>query len=86
MRGLKQQVSEDIAPMLVVTRKTDNRGIIITTASGEKIRLIVSDIRGNIVSLGFEADESIEILREELINRGGKVRTPGTRRRIGRTA
>ena len=51
--------------MLVLTRK-DSESVIITTASGEQIVATVVDIRGDKVRLGFAADKSIEVHRQEV--------------------
>lgn len=47
--------------MLVLSRLV-NESIMI----GDTIRLVVIDIRGNKVKLGFEADKGIQIHRQEL--------------------
>ncbi len=51
--------------MLVLSRKP-TESILITTPSGDVIRVLVDSIRGNRVSIGFEADRKIVIKRAEL--------------------
>ena len=51
--------------MLVLSRKRDE-SVIITTKSGEQIVATVVEIRGDKVRLGFSADESIEVHRQEV--------------------
>lgn len=49
--------------MLILNRKVD-QGIVI----GEDIRIVVVDVRGGLVKLGIEADKSVRVLREELLD------------------
>lgn len=55
--------------MLVLTRK-ESEAIVI----GDNIKITVCSIRGDKVRIGIEADKSVNIVREELINKG-KVET-----------
>lgn len=50
--------------MLVLTRLEDER-VIITTAHGERIEVLVVK-SGGPIKLGFEADKSVAIHREEI--------------------
>jgi len=50
--------------MLVLKRKL-NEAILITTQSGEKIEIKVSDISEGRVKLGIDAAKSISVLRKE---------------------
>jgi carbon storage regulator CsrA len=52
--------------MLVLTRKPDE-SVVITTGSGEEIVVSVLGVVGQQVRLGFDADESIDIVRAELL-------------------
>ncbi len=47
--------------MLLITRKPGQRVIV-----GGVVRVVLVEIKGNRVKLGFEAPERISILREEL--------------------
>lgn len=53
--------------MLILTRKT-NEAIILTTDDGQEVRLVVLAIKGQQVKIGFEADQSVEIVRAELLS------------------
>lgn len=53
--------------MLVLSRKKDE-DILITTAEGRVVTIRVVEIVGDKVRLGFEADESVIIMRTELVN------------------
>ena len=50
--------------MLVLARKTGEA--VIVTVGKEKIRVMVSDIRGDNVRIGFDAPRHITIHREEI--------------------
>jgi len=52
--------------MLNLTRRP-NESIVITTADGQEIKVIVLGVKGNQVRLGIAADKSVEILRTELL-------------------
>lgn len=52
--------------MLVLKRKV-GEAIIITTESGEKIEIKVSEISDGRVKLGLDAPKSITILRKEVV-------------------
>ena len=51
--------------MLVLSRRRDE-SVIITTKSGEQIVATVVEIRGDKVRLGFSADISVEVHRQEV--------------------
>ena len=53
--------------MLVLTRKEDE-AIILTMPSGKQIDIIVTEIKGNQVRISVDADDDVEIMREELID------------------
>ena len=52
--------------MWLILGRTKDEDIIITTKSGEQITVRVVDIRGDKVRLGFAADKSIEVHRQEV--------------------
>ena len=51
---------------LVLSRQMEESTLILSENS-KLIRVIVTDIRGDRVRLGFEADESYMILRDEIV-------------------
>lgn len=51
--------------MLILSRKEDEKVDIVTEA-GERIELVVVDVREGKVRLGFEAPDSITIHRREV--------------------
>ena len=51
--------------MLILTRKID-QWIVLTASNGETIRVVVKEVRGKSVRLGFEAEPDVHIKREEL--------------------
>lgn len=53
--------------MLNLTRRP-NESIVITTADGQEIEVVVLGVKGNQVRLGIAADKSVEILRAELLD------------------
>lgn len=55
--------------MLVLSRKT-SENVIIAAAGGITVKIL--SVKGNNVKLGFEADESVEIDREEVFKRKSK--------------
>lgn len=55
--------------MLVLSRKLNEKTVIIT-ASGERIEVVLVDIDRGKVRLGFAADRSVQIFREELVAPG----------------
>lgn len=55
--------------MLVLSRKT-SENVIIAVAGGITVKIL--SVKGNNVKLGFEADESVEIDREEVFKRKSK--------------
>ena len=50
--------------MLVLSRKEDE-AIIIKLPNGDQIDVIVTQINGNQVRIGVDADADVEIMREE---------------------
>ena len=56
--------------MLVLARKQGER--IMLVVNGETIVLSVESVKGERVKLGFEAPDSVRIVREELIQTEGK--------------
>jgi carbon storage regulator len=58
--------------MLVLSRKLNER--VRVTIGGEVLYVAVVEIEAGKVRLGFEADRSIEVLREELV----PAEDPGT--------
>lgn len=53
--------------MLVLTRKEDE-AIILTMLNGSQIDIIVTRIKGRQVSIGIDANDDVEIMREELLS------------------
>lgn len=53
--------------MLVLSRKEDE-AIIIKLPNGEQIDVIVTQINGNHIRVGVDADEDVEIVRKELLS------------------
>jgi len=52
--------------MLVLTRKS-NQAVLLGSQGGKQVKIIVLSVDMNgCVKLGFEADDSVKILREEL--------------------
>lgn len=51
--------------MLVLTRK-EGEAIICTLEDGREIEITVTEINGNQVRLGIDAEQSINITRDEL--------------------
>lgn len=51
--------------MLVLQRK-EGQKVIVTLPGGQRIVVALVKIRGSRVSLGFEADDAVKILREEV--------------------
>jgi carbon storage regulator CsrA len=56
--------------MLVLSRRP-GESIIVTTPNGETIRVKVNRVRGEVVSLAFDARIEVGIYREELAERKG---------------
>jgi len=54
--------------MLVLSRKI-GESLVIQTATGEEIEVIVLEIKGNQARLGTEAEKSISVFREEVLER-----------------
>lgn len=52
--------------MLVLSRKLNEKTVIITP-SGDRIEVVIVDIDRGKVRLGFEANRSVQIFREELL-------------------
>ena len=53
--------------MLVLTRKEDE-AIILTMLNGSQIDIIVTRIKGRQVSIGIDANDDVERMREELLS------------------
>jgi carbon storage regulator len=51
--------------MLVLSRR-ENEEIVIREPFGSEIRLVVLEVKGNKVRLGFEAAPHVRILRKEV--------------------
>jgi carbon storage regulator CsrA len=49
---------------------------------GEHTRLVVKEVSGNIVRLGFQADRHVRIVRGELLERDAKRRAQNEARRL----
>ncbi len=54
------------SPMLVLSRKAEESVYI----NGTEIRVVVVDIRGDKVRLGFDVPKEMSILRSELVEQG----------------
>lgn len=54
--------------MLVLKRRVDQS--LVVTIQGHSMRIKVINISGHYVTLGFEADTKVKILREELVGVG----------------
>lgn len=52
--------------MLVLTRKKDE-SIICTLEDGREITITLLELRGNQARIGVNADEAIQVLRNELL-------------------
>lgn len=63
--------------MLILKRKL-GEAIIITTESGEKIEIKVSEISDGRVKLGLDASKSISILRKEVVEETKSENTKST--------
>jgi carbon storage regulator len=59
--------------LLILTRKA-SEAVTITTPSGEVIHVSYQGMRGADVQLGFEADISVEIHRDEVQRRVDRER------------
>jgi carbon storage regulator CsrA len=55
--------------MLILARRQDE-SLIITTPSGEKIKILIMDAYHDFAKLGIEAPADYLILREELLDTG----------------
>ena len=53
--------------MLVLSRQRDEVVVILDPATGERVEVIVVDIRGDKVRLGFDAKRSIQVHRKEVM-------------------
>jgi len=56
--------------MLVLSRKL-NEEIIIRTPQGQEIRLQVTETKSDRTKIGLQADQSIQIMRRELLEAVG---------------
>lgn len=56
--------------MLFLTRraKEGENAIVVTTVSGERIRILLREIDGRQVRIGIEAPSNVSIMREELVS------------------
>lgn len=52
--------------MLVLSRKVDERIVVTDTATGVEWFMVISEIRGDKVRIGFEAPDSIRFRRSEV--------------------
>ncbi|HUX14976.1 MAG TPA: carbon storage regulator [Phycisphaerae bacterium] len=52
--------------MLVLTRRRDESIILTDLVSGERVTVIVTDIRADKVRLGIEAPDSVRVDRAEI--------------------
>lgn len=59
--------------MLLMTRLQGER-ILVETSSGEKIWITAIYMEQGKMKIGIEADKSVKILREELVNKPVKPR------------
>ena len=59
--------------MLVLSRRP-GESIIVTTPGGERIKVKVNRVKGEVVSLAFDARLEIGIYREEVAEREGVER------------
>lgn len=59
--------------MLLIDRK-EGTSVIITTESGEQIKITIISNNSFGVKLGFDADKKIKILREEVKDRDQRHR------------
>ncbi len=55
--------------MLMLGRRV-NEAVLINVG-GTVARIVVCELRDGKVRLGFEADQSVKIMREELLRKGG---------------
>lgn len=55
--------------IILVLSRQRNESVVITAPRGKQIVVTVVEIRGDKVRLGFEADKSIEINRNEVQER-----------------
>ncbi len=59
--------------MLILSRKPGER-IIFILPDGQQIAVMPLDVRGNQIRIGCIADDSVNIVREELMPTGGRTR------------
>lgn len=52
--------------MLVITRK-QNEALVLLLPNGQEIDVVVTEVKGRQVRLGFELPEDVELVREELL-------------------
>jgi carbon storage regulator CsrA len=57
---------EGVAPVLVLTRKVNERIVI-----GDDVVVTVLEVRGDQVRLGIEAPRDVKVFREEVLQRDG---------------
>jgi carbon storage regulator CsrA len=61
--------------MLVLSRHT-NEATVLLSGGQEICRILICEVRGNKVRLGFKAPGDIKIYREELLSRSGQQPPP----------
>lgn len=54
--------------MLVLSRRP-GEAIVLLTPAGDRIKVKVNRVKGEVVSLAFDAADEVRILREELTER-----------------
>ena len=57
--------------MLIISRAKDEEVFILPPGS-MPIRVLIVDLKGDQIKLGFDADQDIPILRSELLTEEGK--------------
>lgn len=62
--------------MLVLGRKV-NEAVLIRVGD-TVVRVVACECRSDMVRIGFEADQSVKIIREELVTKGGDENGGGT--------
>ena len=55
---------KDAAAMLILTRQKDQK--IIVEVGGQRMTIVITDVRGDKVRVGFDAPPAFKILRQEL--------------------
>ncbi|MBX3422238.1 MAG: carbon storage regulator [Pirellulaceae bacterium] len=57
--------------MLVITRKEDQRVMLIDQATGQQTIIEIVNLAGNRAKLGITAPSGVRVLREELLEKAG---------------